>query len=120
MFSFLGMFNIQKFGQALEMNEVALLTQMQILTEWYCWESSHTFGEPRNYCIDQDGKVKLIDYASPKAHAVIYRFGQRCYMEFSPQFKCTEVTDQQLMLACKEYNVYRRLRKEWRRRSESN
>ena len=119
-FSFLGLFNVQKLGQPLKVNEIDLLAQMQILTEWYCWESSHTFGELKNYCVDQDGKVRLIDYASRGAQPVILLFGGRCYREFSIQFKCTGDTDRQLMAAGIGYSAYRRqLQTEERIRSKS-
>jgi len=86
-FSFFGLLNIQKFGKPHDIKDTDLLYQIQYYTKWFCWEHIHSFENPSNYCLDDEGKIRIVDYGNPYAQKVIERFGKECHEGISTTFK---------------------------------
>jgi hypothetical protein len=82
-FSLLGLVNIQIWGRILsqeEFDSARLLPRFYDLTEGKVHEDVHHFTEGHNFCA-VDGKLKMVDYGSPKTREVVSKWGEVFILE---------------------------------------
>ncbi len=86
--SFFGIFNVQKFGESIEMPEGAMFVQFNLLTDQDVWHlaDEHTFANKENFC-KSDGHIKIRDYGGKNTQAIIQKYGNKIYKNFRFDFK---------------------------------
>ncbi len=84
-FSLFGLFNIQKFGNVCQMEDVDVWTQLVTLTNKAVWADSHCFAEAHNFCLE-NRQFKMLDYASQGAQKVVLSHGDKIVKFFNPNY----------------------------------
>jgi hypothetical protein len=103
--------NIQRLGKTFEIDEENLYSQIMLFTKWFCWEDCHSFDQCAHFCIDEEGKVRMVDYGSLAAQEVIRRFGKTCHEGISLDLQRSEEFEKAVDEAAAEWQEYRRNRK---------
>ena len=82
-FSFFGLFNIQKFVQVpKDKTDADFWCQFNmIVRKKWLWHDSHAFSNFENFTIET-GKVQFIDYGSKAVIGVVLQFGDLIYEKF--------------------------------------
>ena len=86
-FSFLGIFNIQRYGKLCQSRPVDLWCQLRKLTNNEVFKDSHHFDNPNNFCVD-NGRLKMLDYGNNKCQLVIMLYGEKISEFFNPMHRC--------------------------------
>ena len=79
--SVFGMINIQPIGKPILMRYYDLRHQLDNLTKEKTYLDPHCFSNTRNFC-DCAGKLKITDYGSDGAQAVVREYGEKIYQLF--------------------------------------
>jgi len=77
-FSLFGFINIQKYGEILDKeksNGAEVWQQFFEITHQDHMEDSHHFDNCRNFCIDESGRLRIVDYGSPATRQIISKWG---------------------------------------------
>lgn len=81
-FSLLGLFNVQKMAQPCQICYDTLWCQLYDLTNGEIWQDHHHFENPENFCLE-DGKLKILDYGSPKTQKISKKWGRKIFESFN-------------------------------------
>ncbi|MEI7620121.1 MAG: hypothetical protein WCJ57_00950 [Candidatus Falkowbacteria bacterium] len=88
-FSFFGLINIQKRGKEFEMSNdefkirlEKILEEEGILDDCDYWKDSHTMNNPKNFCQDEDGKLRVLDYGNIRMHNFLKEYGKLIQEKF--------------------------------------
>ena len=87
--SLFGLINIQKVARnscaAFDRHDSGWWHQMYEITDGYAHKDGHHFANPNNFCIE-DGKIRILDYGSPKTRKVLNRCGRDIYEKFDVNY----------------------------------
>lgn len=82
-FSFFGLINIQKRGKEFEMDPSEFKLKIEdilrvagILDDCDYWKDSHTMNNPKNFCKDKNGKLRILDYGNIRMHKFLKEHGK--------------------------------------------
>jgi len=84
-FSFLGLFNIQRYGQVCNLHWRTVAVQIEELTDGSSRDDGHHFDCPENFCFD-GSKLRILDYGSKRTQRVITAFGVKILASFDPDW----------------------------------
>lgn len=79
-FSLFGLVNIQKYGQIIsrkKAREIKLHHQFWVLTEREFLDDSHHFVNSANFCISEDGHLRIVDYGSPATRTILLKWADK-------------------------------------------
>lgn len=69
-----GLFTIQKLGTPCELKDGELYEKLLSVAGNDIAKDGHCFSNPGNFCVDGDGKLYLLDYASPVSQQVLGKY----------------------------------------------
>ena len=78
--SLFGLLNIQKAGCILTDDDVDPWSQLFEITNGGILDDRHTFEATGNFCIE-NGKLRIVDYGSIRAHRVLRQYGNKIYYQ---------------------------------------
>lgn len=85
-FSFFGLLNIQKFAETpCNLHWRVLAVQIYEITNELSRMDGHHFEFQENFCFE-GGKLRILDYGSPKTQLVIVAFGEKILATFDPNW----------------------------------
>ncbi len=76
-FSFFGIFNIQKIGKKSDYSSNKIWDILYTIAGNDLVADNHCFANRNNFCVDENNKLRLIDYASKGAQKVILQYGEQ-------------------------------------------
>ena len=80
--SVFGLMNIQPIGKPFVMNYQVLGKQLDTLTKGKTYLDAHCFTNTSNFCCNHYGKLRILDYSSDGAQAVIREYGEKIHQLF--------------------------------------
>jgi hypothetical protein len=84
-FSFLGLINLQKYGEPTGLNYRSLWHQIiDLIGPKDCRDDAHHFSSPANFCL-QRGKLRILDYGSRATQKIVAKYGEKIYDCFDPK-----------------------------------
>lgn len=84
-FSFLGLINIQKYGEHPKITMRSLWKQLCEITDNGTYGDPHHFQNPSNFCL-ANGKLKICDYSRKKTQKIITEYGSKIQDSFSQNY----------------------------------
>ena len=97
--SFFGIVNVYPYAKCVmdegRFKDSEMWTQINFFSESYCWESGHTFSEASNFCVDDKGKVRMLDYGFWCSEEIIKRYGNALFENLDPNKKFTDAEKDQ-------------------------
>jgi hypothetical protein len=86
LFSFFGLFNLQKYVTICSFKPDTLWCQFQELTNCHMFDfGSHHFTMPENFTFES-GKIMMLDYGDLKVHEFIRKHGEMVMEKFDPNY----------------------------------
>lgn len=84
-FSAFGLFNLQPLGQVCKDDEDEFCGRMLYFIggDSAAHDDIHHFSNPRNFCIDEGGKILILDCGSHLTQYVVQKFGERIWREWN-------------------------------------
>lgn len=77
-FSLLGIVNIQRYGRPCD-NFVEIINLFDSISREIVYQDLHCFTSPENFCLDEQGRVRMVDYSQKKTQQVIRRWGDEIW-----------------------------------------
>lgn len=85
-FSLLGLANVQKYGEELDVSVGTLWSQIMELSEQTAWSNGHHFSDPANFSYRADS-IRMLDYGGRGIAEVVEKYGVIIAKSFDPEKK---------------------------------
>lgn len=76
-FSFFGLFNIQRIGNACGYTSHEVWNALFEQAGNDLFADNHCFDNASNFCVSKEGKLRLLDYASEGSQKVVTKYGKQ-------------------------------------------
>lgn len=84
-FSFLGLINVQRYGEPLAVSTETLWVQLWRLTERSIAVNPHHFHNPANFSL-RKGKIRMVDYGGRNVADIVQKYGEEIAAAFEPNY----------------------------------
>lgn len=84
-FSLFGLMNVQRYGAPLDEvheRENQRMYRWSLMTDFGVSKDNHTFGSNKNFCLDHDGNIHILDYGQKRTQRVLLRWADSLCIGF--------------------------------------